>query len=431
MKPRLRPRYFYGWNIVGASFLANIANAEGNSSLLGLFFTPLHREFGWSRTAVSGIQSFNRLLEGLISPLVGPIIDRRGPRALMIAGGVIASLAFILLTQINALWQLYILRGAIMALAFALTSGIVTSTTISKWFVRRRGRAIGFSTMGNNLGNIILVPLSVWTISTWGWRSSWFIFAFITFFCVVVPAALVMRRQPEDMGLLPDGDSDAEPQKPVQGAGAVSTPRAAATLLQERVWTRLEVLRAVPFWLLVLSFSVSSLAVQGINFSLAPYVQDLGFGAGVVATILVVKAVGQFSAASVWGFIIEKADMPTVRVLPFCGLAVSCVFFLMASSQPGLVWLAVIVYGTTLAGTGVTQEVLWANFFGRRTLGTVRSTATPLYVMFGSTGPLLMNAIFDLSGSYRIAFLLFIGFFLVASVLLFAARLPSLRGEPT
>ncbi|MDO8750358.1 MAG: MFS transporter [Dehalococcoidia bacterium] len=431
MRPRLRPRYFYGWNIVGASFLAHIAYAEGNSSILGLYFNPLHREFGWSRTVVAGVQTVNRLLEGLISPLVGPTLDRHGPRALMIAGGVVASLAFIMLSQVNALWQLYILRGAIIALAFALMGGFVSNVCVSNWFVRRRGRAIGLANMGSQAGNLILVPLVVWIISTWGWRSSFLLFASLPMFLVVVPAALIMRRRPEDMGLLPDGDSNAEPQKPVQNTGAVSTQRAADTLLQEPVWTRLEAMRTAPFWLIVASFSLSSLAVQGINFSLAPYAQDLGFGASIVATILIVKAAGQFTTLPVWGLIMDKADSPIVRILPLGLQAVACVFFLIALSQPGFVWLAVVAYGTSMSGIGVTQEVLWANYFGRRSLGTVRSTANPFLVALGSIGPLLMNKLFDISGSYRIAFLLFIGIFLFSSFLLWACRPPSLPRQRT
>ena len=282
--------------------------------------------------------------------------------------------------------------------------------------------------MGTNLGNMILAPLLVWIIAAHGWRSSWLVFAALTLGLVVLPSSLVMRRRPEDMGLHPDGDTPKAPAAAKATGGPTAHPESMASR-QGDAWTRSAVLRSPTFWMLVGSFSVANLALQGINISLAPYAEDLGLGTGMVATILVVRAAVMISLAPFWGLAGEKAVRPLVRALPFIIQVAACFLFL-AASRPVFLWSAIIVYGAAMSGTGVIQEVLWADYFGRVTLGTVRSTATPLLVLFSAGGPVLMNLIFDMTGSYKGAYLLFAGLFVVAAAVIWACRPPGPPGRP-
>ncbi len=418
-----RPRYFYGWNIVIASFLAHIAYAEHNSSLLGLFFNPLKEEFGWNRTSVSAVQSLARVVEGLVAPFLGPLIDRHGPRPLMVVGGVATGLAFLAVTQVTTLWQFYLVRGIIMAAGFAFMGYLITNTAISNWFIRRRGRAIAFASTGTSLANMALAPITVWIILTWGWRSSFLVFALLTWVVVLVPSAVLMRRRPEDMGLLPDGDSPKPNPIEVEPTRESSVDARSVTSDLEPIWTRREVMKTSAFWLLVISFSLANLAFQGINIGLAPYVTDLGFSTAVAAASLSVRALVMVLASPLWGFLSERAYTPIIRIGPFLIQAISCICFLSASNI-GVLWLAVIIYGAGFAGAGVVQEVVWANYFGRLTLGTVRSTAVPFLVAFSASGPVFINVIFDVTGSYRLAFILFLGFFILASILMAFCRPP-------
>lgn len=419
-----KPRYFYGWNIVAASFLAHISYAEHTSSLLGLYFNPLNRHFGWSRTAMAGVQTLARLIEGVASPLIGPIIDRHGPRVLMVIGGFIVTLVFLALTQLNNLLQFYLLRGGLLAVGFALAGGLATNTAVSNWFIRRRGRALAIAGMGTQLGNFIMAPLLIWIIATHGWRSSWIVFAILSIAMVVIPSALIMRRRPEDMGLHPDGDT------PTMNSGARdaeqgNTPGIAEPVLSalEPVWTRRELLKNPSFWLLVLGLSMAGLAFQGINISVAPYVEDLGFGGGFVATALVLRAAVMFSAGPAWGLLSERANHPAIRSMPYIIQGASCVLFLLAKDA-GFLWLAIIVNGLGLAGAHLIQEVLWANYFGRLTLGRVRSTALPIVTAFSAAGPVFMNALFDVTGSYVLAFNICIVIFMVSGISMWIAWPP-------
>ena len=424
------PRYFYGWNIVGASFLAHLSYAEHHSSVLGFFMRPFQDEFGWSRTQVALVQTIARFVEAGVTFFIGPLIDKYGPRGLMPIGAVIVGLAMMATTQVETIWHFWLLRGVIVAVGFTLMGQMVTNVAVNKWFVRKRGRAIAFAGMGSNIGNVIMTPATVWILAVYGWRTSFVVFAVVTWLVVLIPSAILMRRQPEDMGLLPDGDDPADsPAAEEQGSGTHDLkPEAVASL--EPVWTRREVMATAAFWLLIVSISVANLAFQGINISLAPYMQDLNYGDALIASIVTFRAVIMAAALPVWGFVGERAHLPWVRVAPFIFQGFGSFLFLL-SDNPLFLWLAVIVYGGGFGGVMVVQEVLWANYFGRFSLGLVRGTGFPIVFAFSAAGPIFMNGIFDIVGSYRPAYLMFIGFYAVAAVLLWVVRPPKVKRYAT
>lgn len=419
-KPAKKQRYFYGWNIVGASFMAHLAYAEHFSSTLGLFFRPLNKEYGWSRTSIALVQTIARVVEAGTAPLIGPLIDRYGPRILMTIGAVVVGIAMLWVTQVNSLWQFYAVRGVVVALGFTLMGGLVTNVAINNWFVRKRGRAIAIAGVGSQLGNVILLPLTVWIIATSGWRTSFVVFAILTWLVVLLPAGILMRRRPEDVGLAPDGDPPAAEASHAPGSPDAPTPVAAAP---EPIWSRRELLRTPVFWFLAAAFAIDSLAFQGVNISLAPYIEDLGYSDATKATVITMRAALQALLLPVMGFIAEKASRATIRSAPFLFQGLAAFFFLLAGHSTFL-WMAVISYGIGLAGIIVVQEVLWANYFGRLSLGMVRSTGYVISFGFGAMGPVFMNLVFDLTGSYRPAFALYIFLFGIAAALAFIVRPP-------
>lgn len=416
-KPRFR--YFYGWNIVAAAFMAHLAYAEHFSSMLGLFFKPLQNEFGWSRSALAGVQSTARVIEALAAPIAGPLIDRYGPRVLMPIGAIIVGLAMLGVTQVNAIWQFYLLRGAIVAIGFTLMGALVTDVAVNNWFIRKRGRAIAISRSASNLSNIILVPITVFVIAASGWRTMFIVFAIVTWVVVLIPSAILMRRRPEDMGLHPDGinpgaaeaDSPQEEEPENNEAASASEP----------IWSRREVLMTASFWLLVASFAVDSMAFQAINISLAPYIQDMGYGDAMLAGVITFRAIIMAVVVLFMGFAAEHAHRATVRVVPFLIQGAGAFLFLLAE-EPVFLWLAVTVYGLGSSGVLVTQEVVWANYFGRLSLGLVRSLGYLVAFGFGAVGPIAMNAVYDLTGSYRPAFIVITALFVVAAFLMGVAR---------
>ncbi|MFC1535113.1 MFS transporter [Thermodesulfobacteriota bacterium] len=415
-----KPRYFYGWNIVAASFLANLAYAEHFSSILGLFFKPLQNEFGWSRTALAATQTIARMTEALIAPMVGPLIDRYGPRALMPIGAVIVGLSMLTVTQITVIWHLYLLRGILVAIGFTFMGALVTDVAINNWFIQKRGRALAIGRMGSNLSNVAFIPITVFVIAEYDWRTMFIIFAVVTWLVVLIPSSILMRRRPEDIGLKPDG---IQPDVDVTKSQTEEHPFRKATSVSEPIWSRREVLKTASFWMLASSFGISSLAFQGINISLAPYIQDLGYEDITLAAVMTFRAIIAAIALLFMGFIAEHTNRVAVRIIPFVIQGVGVFFFLLAG-RPVFLWLAVALYGFGFSGIIVNQEVIWANYFGRLSLGMVRSLAFLVALGFGASGPIAMNFVFDILNSYRPALMVFIGLFAIAAFLMGLTRPP-------
>jgi len=415
-----KTRYFYGWNIVAASFMAQLSYAEHFSSMLGFYFKPLQAQFGWSRSAIAAVQSIARVTEAIIAPFVGPLIDRYGPRVMMPIGAIIVGFAMLGITQIEAIWQFYLLRGVISAIGFTLMGALVTSVTINNWFVKKRGRALAISRIGSNLSNIIFTPVTVFVIAASGWQTMFVIFAVVTWLVVLIPSTILMRRRPEDLGLYPDGEEPAR-RDDKDGDDKETVTRVPGA--PEPVWTRREIIRTKTFWLMAASFGINSLAFQGINISLAPYIQDLGYGEAMLASIMTFRAIMAGFALLGVGFLAEHSQKVIVRVVPFIiqGIAVT---FLLFADQPVFLWLAVAFYGFGISSLVVIQEVLWADFFGRLSLGTVRSLAFLAAFGLGAAGPVAVNAVFDIMGSYEPAFLTIIALFGVSAFVMGVARPP-------
>ncbi|PZC51171.1 MAG: Sugar phosphate permease [Chloroflexi bacterium] len=419
MKAKNNSGYFYGWNIIGAAFLSRFSFASGNASILGLFFTPLNAQLGWSRTSIAGVLTLSRLFEGITSPIVGTLLDRYGSRWILVVGGIILSLGFMGLSAMTNLWQFYLVRGIFMAIGFSLVSMLVTNTTISNWFVVRRGRAIALAGMGTSTGMLIISPITVAVIAVWGWQTAWIFFAVLAWLVVVIPSALIMKRRPEDMGLKPDGEvvnsndySNLQPEKSVQYDST-----------KEAVWTRRQVVRTPAFWLLITAISSSMFAFQGVNISIAPYAEDLGFGAAAIALMLMARSVATILVTPMWGMLSEHVHLPTIRVIPFLIQLLATALLTLADTN-AMLWFGIVVYGAGFTGMMIIQEVLWANYYGRLTLGTVRSTSLPLQVLISGGGPVLINLVFDLTGSYRPAYAAFIGLYLMSAILIWFAKPP-------
>lgn len=427
-RQRRRDRYFYGWNIVAASFMAHLAYAEQFSSTLGLFFRPFTAEFGWNRTQIATVQTISRVVEAGTAPLAGPLVDRFGARTLLPIGALVAGTALVGVTFVDSLWQFYVIRGFVAAIGFTLMGNLVTSVAINNWFIRMRGRALAISSTGASISNVVMIPVAVYVIAEYGWREMFWIFAIITWIVVLAPSTILIRRRPEDLGLRPDGDEPDDPQGPAPTALSPEQQRAASQqparqAMPEPVWTRGEALRAPAFWLIAGCFAISSLAFQGINISLAPYVQDLGYEEALVAAALTTRAIVMAVTLPVVGLVAERVDVGPVRALPFILQTIGCVLFLFAD-EIYFLFPALIVYGMGITSLGVTQEVLWANSFGRLSLGSIRSMGFVITFGFGATGPIVMNLIYDQMGSYRPAFLIFIAFFAVSAILILFLRPP-------
>lgn len=405
-------KFFYGWTIVAVGFLAHIASAFSISSTLSVFLKPLSNDLGISRGVFSLIRSGEIIISSVAAPLVGSLLDRHGGKWLMAAGGVISGAGFILLGQARDFWQFLLFRWLFVSPGDALMGQMVVNVSISRWFVRMRGRALALAGMGHGLAKVAMPVLAASLIVNLGWRTTWAVFGLLTLVLVVGPSFL-MRRRPEDMGLLPDGSSRAQTEGAKREPGSAKARR---TAMSDVAWSRREALRTPAFWLIVTTFGVASIGVTGLNLHVFSFVSDQGHPAMVAASVMSIIALMQFSTPMGWGLLAERMDIGRLIMAKFL---IQAAGLLWALSDPGILSLygGFFLYGIGMGGTSILSEMIWANYFGRISLGKIRGLGSLMTHVFGAGGPPFFGLLFDATQSYQLSFSIFIAMLFASAIL--------------
>ena len=266
MRPERRP-FFYGWVIVGVAF---VASGIGSGSAIwgpSVLLLPMTEELGWSRAEFFSAFLVRELIIGLAAPLVGPLYDtKHGPRVLALAGAVLLGLSMALIRNVTELWQFIALFGVLGGVAELGGGFFISQALVPKWFVRKRGRALGISIMGVGLGALVFPSAISMLIEAGGWRGAWMWFG-VGVGSIAFVLALLLRTRPEDAGLLPDGRTIREAGQP-----------SATLVAEERSLTRREAVRTPAFWLLLAAFSLVGLGITGFQTNWHPFLVETGFG---------------------------------------------------------------------------------------------------------------------------------------------------------
>ena len=420
-----KPKFFYGWSIVAVGFLSHVACAFHMSSTLSVFLKPLTEDLAVSRGLFSLLRSGEILIGAAMAPLVGPLVDRYGGRWLMAGGALVAGAGFILLSQVSSYWQFLVLRWTLITIGGVFMCHMVVSVTISRWFVRRRGRAIAIASLGQGLSKVF-IPVVTATLFVWvGWRWTWAIFGLITLILIVVPALIFMRRSPEDMGLKPDGD-----EVPDERAGATATGKrdssASAVAADATAWSWREVIGTDTFWIVCFIYGMANIGIAGLNLHVFAYVTDIGFSPLVAATVLSIIASTQLGSTLIWGFVSERMEIRRSSMLMFLVQAFGLTV-VIATSAVAPLYAGFLLYGIGLGGGWVLQEVVWAHYFGRVSLGTVRGLGILVTHAFGAAGAPFFGFVHDLTGSYSSSFMAFVVALVMAALLSLVVRPPRKR----
>lgn len=413
-----RRRFFYGWYIVASGFLANVAYSEQFSASYAVFIQHVGTSMGWSRTSLAGVKTVGRLTEAVLAPVLGPLVDRYGARWLMAGGGLVAGMSLMAVAAVDELWQLYLLLGILAPMGGVCLGGFVASVAVANWFVAKRGRAIGLVQMGISFGTTALPLVASGLIELWGWRGAWFALGAANVL-LALPAAVIVRRRPEDLGLYPDGATEPPPTRSVGNQGG----RLAAETSADVVWTRRQVLRSRFLWVLVLSWGFAQFAMASTSLHMVPFFQDLGYPLIVAAGALSLRSGVALVGNLIWGYALERLPLRPAASLQFVLTGLGLGMWVLTPSEPTLL-AGILLFGLGASGSQVVAEIMWASAYGRFSLGTVRGVAYPIQTLFAAMGPLVVGLLYDLSGSYQSSFAIMLVGCMASAALIQLARQP-------
>ena len=414
-----KPRIFYGWWIVLVAFLSDLMQGA-TFYAFPVFYKPMAESLGWSRTTVAIAPTLRTFIGAFISPAIGWLVDRRGPRAIMVIGAILMGISSMAMAGIGEVWQYMLVYGVLGSLAMITRGPLVTLVTVSKWFIRKRGRAMAFVTIGVSLGGLVITPLATYLVGEYSWRVGWFFLGIATW-VVLIPSALVMRRQPEDMGLLPDGAEPAIVRDLSAGSFQAAPEEGRRAEDIEEDWTLHQAFRSPTFWLIIMAFNLGSLSISSVMLHQFNYITDKGFSSTTAAGVVSMYAFLAIIAKLIYGFVSERVHIRYLVIFSMVGGGIAIAILNVATTWWAL-YIYAFVYGLTRGAYILVMPLAWANYFGRTFQGTIRGVATPFNVVTSAGGPLFGAWVYDNYGSYSLAFTFFSFTFLLGAFLMFLAK---------
>jgi predicted MFS family arabinose efflux permease len=349
---------------------------------------------------------------GIAGPFIGREVDRRSIRGLMILGAAFLAAGFLGLSRATSVWHLYLCFGVLISLGMALLGGIANTALVVNWFARRRGTALGISQIGVSLSGFVMAHVTTWLIEEFGWRTTTAFFGIVPLVLVAPLVWLVVVNRPENLGLFPDGDSRSPDYAGAANPGA-----------ETEGWTVRDALRQPAVWIIGLLIGFTFAANGAVIQVTHSHVTDLGFAAAQAATVLSLMAGMAALGKPTFGWL---ADRTTRRGTMFLCIALQTLglsLLLSASNFSSLVFAA-LVFGMGYGGVLPLWGVLVGSVFGRDVLGRVMGLMAPILLPFQILGLPLATWIFGRTGSYRLAFVIFLSFYAVSAILLALLRLP-------
>jgi len=375
-------RFYYGWVVVTASFLMTFMFFSIQYNF-GVFSKPLLDEFGWTRASTSGAFSLYMIAHGLSAIIMGTLSDRYGPRITIAFSGFLGGLGMILCSQIVDLWQLYVFFGLLIGVGTGAAFSPPMSTT-AKWFVKRRGLALGIVASGIGFGTLIMSPVANYLISAYGWQKAYLIVGFIAWI-VLIPAALMIKAGPVENNTLSYSKNRKEDVN--------------------NEWDTSEAVKTRGFWLVLFSNLLWVLCLQMVMVHIYYYAIDIGAPSMIAAGVLAL-----IGGCSVLGRLViggASDRIGTKRAWLFC-LACQTVimFWLTMSESVWTLYLFAPVFGFAYGGLVPLVPAITGEFFGTKNLGAIIGFMGLGPAIGGVLGPFLAGYIFDVTGSYYLAFLL-------------------------
>jgi len=381
--------FHYGWTLVIASscigFMISIIIFT-----FGIFLKPIAMEFDAGRATISNALSLSLLLGGIFGIGLGRLTDRYGPRILTTFGGMLTGIGFLLMWQVDSVWQIYLFYGVLMAVGLT-TFEVTILSTIPRWFRKRRGVALSIAHVGYGLGGVVMAPVAQWLISSYGWRQAFLILG-VAILIIIIPLAQLMKYSPQRIGLKPYGESETteDKQSSASATGGLSFTQS---------------IKTGPFWIfasILFCFFFYNLLV---TTHIAPHATDIGISAATAASIIAVIAGTGIIGKLLIGFIADKIGYRLALSICLIGATISLLGFLFAEGI-WMFYLFAVIFGISYGGVITLPAAVAAELFGLKNLGVILATLILFGTVGGALGPPIGGDIFDTTGGYGLAFLI-------------------------
>ena len=412
----MRLPFFYGWVIIAVAFVTMGVGVNARTAF-SLLFPPILDEFGWERGVTAGAFSFGFLISAVLSPSMGKLMDRRGPRVQMELGAVLVAAGLFLAPYVSRPWHLYATLGVLVGGGSVCLAYTGHSFFLPNWFVRQRGLALSIAFSGVGVGSIILLPWLQGLIARGGWRTACWTMAILVL-VLLAPLNLLLRRRPEELGLHPDGDrSSRNGPASSQAANVVDAAWAAVD------WTLGRAVRTARFWWIALGYFFGLFSWYAVQVHQTKYLIEIGFSPASAAWALGLVSLAGIPGQIALGHLSDRIGREWVWTVGSLGFALCYLALLLLrhTPTPALLYLMVISQG--MLGYGLTSVVgaIPAEIFQGPHYGTIFGTLMLSSIAGGATGPWVTGALHDVTGSYTLAFWIAVGCSVVSAVMIWLA----------
>ncbi|HEV8587121.1 MAG TPA: MFS transporter [Methylomirabilota bacterium] len=390
------------WLVVGSVWLT-LAIASGLYFSFPIFFVALLEEFAWSRGATALAFSISAVMQGVLSPVVGLLVDRLGPKRVMLGGAVVLGVACVLASRIGSLWSLYLIVGALAAAGLCAVSWVPSGALIARWFTERRGSMLGLAFSGMGAGVLVMGPLAQWLITQHGWRAAYLVLGAGTLAVLLPLITLGVREAPA-----PRASARAQAAEP---PGRARTAVAAA-------------LRTRAFWALFFAYLCTPLAVFSVVTHSVAFAVDHGFPRLFVAGIFGLTGLLSVVGRILFGFAADRVGRTTSATISYActGLGTLCLLGLEVWPHPAALYAYALLFGLGFGARGPIITAMAAEVFPGRRFGAIYGVLSVGNGIGGGVAPWFGGFVHDVTGSYRVAFLVAVGFCVLGSVCFWLAR---------
>jgi MFS family permease len=395
--------FFYGWIIVAVTFVTMAIGVNARTAF-SLLFPPILSEFGWERGVTAGAFSFGFVVSGAVSPLIGRLMDRAGPRAVMELGVALMAGGLLLAPLTSEPWHLYLTIGVMVGTGSTCLGYSGQSQFLPNWFVRRRGLAMGIAFAGVGIGSVTLLPWVQHMIEATGWRTACTAMGIVVLI-VLAPINLLLRKRPQDIGLEPDGDAapSASSAKPL--SNILDTAWAGTD------WTLGRALATARFWWIALGYSCGLYIWYAVQVHQTKYLLDIGFSPNVGVWALGVVSLLGIPGQIVLGHLSDRIGREAIWAISCAGFAICFACLIVLKYEPSLLLVYLMVFTQGALGYGLTSVMgaVVLEIFQGAHYGSVFGCIMLAALAGGAAGPWVTGFIHDLTGSYAIAFAIGIG----------------------